>query len=274
MLAAAGESVLLVLRPETLAVHPPVLTLESPLGNRTAPCRVTSRLAEPVDILWVTTKATQLEAALALVPGNAATAMVVPLLNGIDHVGILRSRFGAERVVPGTIAAELERTQPGHIVHRSPLARFEFLSRGEPGLRAAVEVFTRAGCVCSFEEDEMTLLWRKLSVLAPMALTTTASGKAVGEIRDDPAWGPRLEAVVREVDQVAVAEAARVDLELTLGFLRRAPAGLRSSMQKDVESGRSPELDAIGGPILRAAERHGIPVPVTASLVRVIRERG
>jgi 2-dehydropantoate 2-reductase len=42
-------------------------------------------------------------------------------------------------------------------------------------------------------------------------------------------------------------------------------------MQKDVAAGRTPELDAIGGPILRGGERHGIPVPVTASLVETIK---
>ena len=41
------------------------------------------------------------------------------------------------------------------------------------------------------------------------------------------------------------------------------PANMRSSMQKDVERHNPPELDAIAGPILRGASRHGIEVPVT-----------
>jgi 2-dehydropantoate 2-reductase len=46
-----------------------------------------------------------------------------------------------------------------------------------------------------------------------------------------------------------------------------APAGLKSSMQRDAEAGRPTELDAIGGAVLRAARRHGIATPVTARLV-------
>jgi len=34
-------------------------------------------------------------------------------------------------------------------------------------------------------------------------------------------------------------------------------------MQKDVERGNVPELDAIAGPILRAAPRHNLDVAVT-----------
>lgn len=270
MLGAAGESVLLLLRPATFAVHPPQLALESPLGNLRAPCQPRLSLTDPVDILWVAPKATQLSAALELVPDPSLARAVVPLLNGIDHVALLREVFGAGPVLPGTIAAELERAAPGRIVHRSPLARFGFVARGEPVLRAAAGIFTRFGCTSAFEEDETTLLWRKLSVLAPMALVTTAAGQSVGEVRDNPEWGPRLEAVVREAGAVATAEGARISIEHNLGFLRSAPAGLRSSMQKDVAAGRLPELDAIGGPILRAAKRHGLAVPVTEALVHAI----
>jgi len=44
-------------------------------------------------------------------------------------------------------------------------------------------------------------------------------------------------------------------------------------MQKDVASGRPPELDAIAGPIIRGGERHGIAVPATRRLVELIRAR-
>jgi 2-dehydropantoate 2-reductase len=51
------------------------------------------------------------------------------------------------------------------------------------------------------------------------------------------------------------------------------PGGMRSSMQKDVEQGRVPELDAIAGPILRGAKKHGIEIPVTQGLVVAVNQR-
>jgi len=44
-------------------------------------------------------------------------------------------------------------------------------------------------------------------------------------------------------------------------------------MQKDVQRGNPPELDAIAGLILRAAARHGIDVPVTKKLVAAVERR-
>jgi ketopantoate reductase len=40
-----------------------------------------------------------------------------------------------------------------------------------------------------------------------------------------------------------------------------------------VEQGRTPELDAIAGPILRGAERHHINIPATKNLVAAVEQR-
>jgi 2-dehydropantoate 2-reductase len=262
--------VVLLLRAESLAGHPATLTLDSPLGQLSAPVVPAASLEESVEVLWVATKATQLEAALELVPNPVLARMMVPLLNGVDHVARLRTRFGAERVVPGTIAAELERAAPGRIVHRSSFARFGFSAAGEQHLARTVELLTQFGCSCRFETDELTLLWRKLVMLAPMALNTTAGGRPVGELWADPLWSRRFEAAAREACAVALGLGARVDAEETVRTLRGFPGSLRSSMAKDVAAGRPPELDAIAGPILRGGKALGIPVPATAELVAII----
>jgi 2-dehydropantoate 2-reductase len=40
----------------------------------------------------------------------------VPLLNGLDHVEVLRRRFGPTAVLPASIAIESERVEPGSCV--------------------------------------------------------------------------------------------------------------------------------------------------------------
>ena len=65
--------------------------------------------------------------------------IIVPLLNGIDHVALLRERFGAERVIAATIAGEVERVAPGHIVHRGPFVRLNVSARGKPHLAGTLD---------------------------------------------------------------------------------------------------------------------------------------
>src|SRR6185503_5590231 len=131
-----------------------------------------------------------------------------------------------QRVVAGTIAGEFERPAPGQIVHRTPFARVGFGALDGPPLHEVAELLTRFGCACRFEPDEVTLLWSKLVMLAPMALNTTASGWAVGELWADPEWAQRFEACAREACAVATALGASVDGEATVRLLRSFPATL------------------------------------------------
>jgi 2-dehydropantoate 2-reductase len=226
-----------------------------------------------VDVLWLTVKATQLEPALTAFKNPDAVRAIVPLLNGIDHISVLRSRYGAGRVIPATIAVETERVSAGHIVHRSPFARLNVLSAGRPLLGSTVDQLRKIGFECRFIDDEPTLMWGKLVFLAPFALSTTAADKTTGEILADPNWGQLGLACLRETCAVAVAEGAKVDADAVIAGVRKMPGNMRSSMQKDVEQHRTPELDAIAGPILRGARRHGIEVPATKKLVAAVERR-
>ena len=263
-LARAGREVVLLLRPESLERYDGRLQVESALlGDFEVDVPATSSLDRPVDVLWVTPKATQLDAALELVPST--DALVVPLLNGIDHVALLRERFA--RVVPGAIYVESERVGVGHIRQKTQFVEVT-LAPHETAAEICAELVA-AGVNCNVAETEAAVLWRKLAVLAPIALTTTALGKPLSAVVSDPAWHDRLEGCLRET--VAVASAEGVDLDADAILERYARMGdLRSSMQKDRAAGLPLELDAIGGAVLRACRRHDVDGRATRELIELI----
>jgi 2-dehydropantoate 2-reductase len=270
-LAHSGETVTVVVRPEALKDYPSQLSLESPFGSFSVPVQRAAAVTQPFDVLWIAVKATHLDAALRGVANAEQLGAIVPLLNGIDHVALLRSRFGHDRVVPGTIGVESERASPGKIIHRSPSARLTLSSIGESRLASAIEKLRQFGFNCQFSADEMKMLWNKLAILAPCALATTASGMTMGEVSSDPVWRMRMEAGVYEACAVAAASGTQLDPANFIRFFDMFPPGARSSMQKDVAAGNPPELDGIAGPILRLAQEQGLDVPVTRELVEMIR---
>ena len=217
-------------------------------------------LDRQVDALWMATKATQLEAALPLAsPEQVGESLVIPLLNGVDHLALLRSRY--VNVVAAAIRVESERDAPGLIRQSSPFLRVEIV-----GAEPVQEALRAAGIECSGRDDEVSLLWDKLVFLAPLALATTAAGAPFGSVRGDERFvGCREEAIA-----VAQAERAKVDADAIRALHERAPAEMRSSMQEDVAAGRQPELDAIAGPIIRGGARHDIPTPNTTALAAEI----
>jgi 2-dehydropantoate 2-reductase len=220
-------------------------------------------LDRPVDVVWVATKATRLEAALTLAPvDQVGEAVVIPLLNGVDHVGLLRSRY--PRVAPGAVRVESERLSPTLIRQSSPFLRVELA-----GAEAAQAELRRAGIECRARDDELSLLWDKLAFLAPIALATSALDVPLGAAREDPRFvGCREEALA-----VACALGARVDGDALRDLQENSPASMRSSMQKDLAAGREPELDAIAEPILRGGQQHSLATESTQQLADQVRAR-
>jgi 2-dehydropantoate 2-reductase len=272
-LAHVGERVTMVVRPGTLEQFPAELRLESPLlGNFSAPAGKATQVPS-CDVLWVAVKATQLEDALRSVPDPRGVRAVVPLLNGIDHVARLRALFGRERVIPATIAGEMERVAPGRYVHPSPFAMLNVAVSGRDLLADVLAKLESLGFSCRFVDDETTLMWNKLVFLGPFALATSAFGAPIGEVLADEARHKQLEACIREFCAVALAEGAQVNPDKVVAAFSMVPKEMRSSMQKDVDRGNQPELEAIAGPVLRGGSRHGIAVAATRELAVAVEHR-
>jgi 2-dehydropantoate 2-reductase len=254
----AGAEVRVVARPETAAVLSTsgfLVSSQALAAEFSARPPVVTELADPVDVLIVATKATGLGQALERV--TSPPEVVIPLLNGLDHLTVLRDRFGSGRVRAAVIRIESDRPSPGVIVQTSPAARVDIA--GADGDVAAL--LTDAGIEARVGDSEAQVMWSKLARLCALALTTSASDRSIGYVRSDPRWRSALEGAVNETVAVANADGASLRAQDTLAELDAAHAELGSSMQRDIAAGRPTELDAIAGAVLRAGRRHGLRCP-------------
>jgi 2-dehydropantoate 2-reductase len=262
-LERAGKPVTIVAREPTAAViDRDGLTVRSVrLGRFVARPAAVTRLAGPTDALIVATKATGLEAALDRI--ETEPRLVVPLLNGLDHLGVLRARFG-DTVAAATIRIEADRPSTGRIMQTSPFLGVDIAAhRHAEAFAALLESADVPARVLASEADVM---WGKLVRLNALALTTSAHDLPLGRIRDTPELRAELEACVSEGAAVARAEGAGVLAATVMEELDDAHASLRSSMQRDIAASREPELDAIAGSVLRAAARHSLECTTIAHL--------
>jgi 2-dehydropantoate 2-reductase len=209
----------------------------------------------PPGALVVAVKGPQLASALERIAGEPE--VVVPLLNGVDHMELLRRRFA--NVVAGSVRVQAHREGRTVVVHRAP---FLTVTVAEPGAPALTDALSAAGIENRVGGSEADVLWTKLSRLAGLALATTAADAPLGEVRDTAAR------VAREVALVARAEGANVDADTVIAEQDGLPDGASSSLRADITAGRTDhELDAIGGAVLRAAARHDIATPTVSKLV-------
>jgi 2-dehydropantoate 2-reductase len=290
VLDRAGSNVVIVARDSTADViaERGVDVRSVTFGDFIAHPRAVAVLREPVDALIVATKAAGLEPALQRI--KVEPAVVLPLLNGLDHLAVLRRHFAAGSVLAGSIRVEVDRPQPGVVVHTSPFLLVSMASGEPPGgsdgdmaggvpgvgsaMQALADALSAAQVPVQIQDSEAQVMWSKLVRLNALACTTSAYDKLLGEIRSTPALRADLVGAIEEACAVGKAEGARdVDPAVAIDELERAHDTLGSSMQRDIAAGREPELDAIPGSVLRAGARHSIACPTIERLVAMIRAR-
>ena len=259
-LGQAGHDVTLIGR-HPAGVTVAGLTLTAPGGPAVTTWPASqSYLTHPVEVLIVAVKATQLIDATPRVPAAfTAGGIVVPFLNGVDHLPYLRAVYPADTVA-ATIVVEATKLDDGTIEQVIPSAAIT-LAAGS-GTAAADALLEVAGLEVTVQPGEAQVMWQKLTFLATYALLTTAAGQAIGPAREQLAgWvGP----LAGEACAAAAMHDAKIDPAAVEAAIRGLPAEGRSSMLKDRLAGREPELDAIAGPILRTLGPAGAPVTLRA----------
>jgi 2-dehydropantoate 2-reductase len=271
-LALSGARVICVGRHETTeAIARDGLTLVREGEELHARPESVPELREPVDLLLITVKAPAVTDALSRIPrglvaqSHKVARVVLPLLNGLEHVDTIRARLDG-RVVAGSVGRlEAYRDGPTRVIQTTPSPLIT--------LSAPVELLRAAGFDVRVEPNERAVLWEKVARLAPLAAATTITQRPLGELRGDPDWRARLEAAVDEACAVASADGVVLNPEAQWEILDTMPAGVTTSAARDAAAGHPTELDAIVGGVLRAATRLGVPAPTLERLLNEAEER-
>ena len=271
-LAAAGHDVGFVARGRHLeAIRENGLTVRSQLGAvelRSAPASSDPGAFGPADCVLFTVKTYDCEAAAEVLrPALGAGTCVVPLLNGIGHVEVLRRILGPERVLGGVahISALIE--APGVIRH---FDRLQILRIGEmdnaqtPRVVALREACAAAGIECPAPRDIERELWQKVAMICTLAGANCLTRLPLGACRSNPATRAMMESLVAET--VAVARVLGVSLPddqeaRTMAVLDKLPAPMKASMFAALERGERLEVAALNGAIDRLGREAGVDTP-------------
>jgi 2-dehydropantoate 2-reductase len=262
------------------AIREQGLTLAAGGTTTVAHPEATTRLDRPVALLVVAVKAYDLDTALDRVASEALDgAVVLPLLNGLEHVEVIRARVGdarntVSRASPIVAAGSIGRVsasspEPGFVVRSTPSGG-TIAAASHDVERATLEKLLRplgaSGVELRVLDDEREVLWEKAARLAVLAAATIASGRSVGALRDDPPWRERMHEALEEAVAVATADRVSLALDEQWAMIEAMPPDLTTSAARDAQAGRPTELDAITGSVVRAARRLAVDTPALTAL--------
>jgi 2-dehydropantoate 2-reductase len=269
-LVQAGTDVVCVARPATAeAITAKGLTLRHGSARTTIHVRAVSELEEQVELLLIAVKSPALDDALHRV-ASAGARMVIPLLNGIEHLDVIRDQL-RDGVVAGSVGRiEAYRDSPTELVQTTAAVTVTLASGVD---ERSARVLTGAGIDVHVDGSDRAVLWEKLARQAPVAAATAATQRSIGELRTDPEWRRRLELAVLETCSVARAEGIELTPAAQWAIIDAMPPTLTSSTARDVAAGRPSELDAITGGAVRAGRQRGVPMPALELLLAEAEER-
>ena len=247
------------------------LRLSGPRGEaQVSPKLITAdelAAAGAFDVVLISTKAYSLDTAMAdFAPAVGAETVVIPLLNGMKHIDVLRERFG-DQLFGGSVRIVADVTADGRIEQMGQLAELTFgeLSK-ERTARAErlLEQFTVPGFEAKLSDDVVAALWSKWWFLASMGAVCVVGGGSVGEVVAAEPWGVATAlAITQECADIAAANGYAPKPEMVEQHGKRmteAGSSLTSSMYRDMKKGLPVEVDQILGDFLSRAK--GVAAPL------------
>ena len=274
-LTQAGRDVTFLVRPARAEqLRAKGLQIVSPHGDVTLkPKLVTAKeINAPYDAVLLTVKAYTLDAALNdLAPAVGPDTMILPVLNGMKHVDVIKARFG-EKALAGCvcrIAATID--GQGRIVQ---LTRLHDLAYGEMNnvqskrIQALDAVMHGAGFDAKLSGDIEREMWGKWLMLSSLGGICCLMRGSVGEIEAAPGGTAFVHRFFDEVVDVIKAVGklpGDAALGAILAMLTEKGSLMASSMYRDLQKGGPIEADQIIGDLLARGQRIGLETPLLAA---------
>ena len=246
-----------------------------------APAESDTTRIGPVDVAIVAVKAYDNATALPmLAPLVGPGTLVLTLQNGVDSVDDVAAIVGPAHVLGGTTYVATALEGPGLIVQTGVHRAIIFgevagdLDRITPRVQALADVFAAADIQVTPVADARVPIWDKFVYLAAFSGFTGAARLPIGPIWKYPHVQEMFYAASREIAAIAKAEGVTISanrFDTLEDYMARIPPTTRSSLLIDLEQGKRIEVEALQGAAVRRAKKHGVPVPVVATLYAVLK---
>lgn len=222
-----------------------------------------------VDLVILTTKAWQLETAIKqMKPLIGEGTMILPLLNGMEHMDTLLATFGPEHVLGGFCRISVFVASPGFIRHVGvpPFIAFGELDNSRSArVDLLREIFASlSGITVDVPADIMTAFWEKFIFISGTSGVGAYTGQTIGEFRANPETRTMLSNAMNETADIARARGAAISKSFVVDTMTRIDTiqpDVTASMQKDMMEGRPSELNEQTGAVIRMGRAVGVPTP-------------
>jgi 2-dehydropantoate 2-reductase len=220
------------------------------------------------DVVLLACKAYDLASAMdAIAPAVGPGTAILPVLNGIRHIGLLEERFGSATVLGGLTVINAALMPNGAIQQSQMRVNMNYLGElgGEKTPRCEGIADALKGIEAKVVPDITAQMWNKYFGFACNATITTLTRSRAGVIAQSASGAAFVSAVIDECARICAAEGfpapANIQ-ELTRGLYAQAGSTFGPSILIDMEKGRMTEGEHTIGDLVERANKRGVAVPI------------
>jgi 2-dehydropantoate 2-reductase len=280
ILHRAGAEVSVVARSDIAVLKEHGYRIQSPLGDlsfRPAAVHAAVEEAQAPDYLVVALKVIDGIDRVGIIRAAVGPNTTIVLIeNGIGIEQEIAEAFPDNPLVSCLAFVAVSRTAPGVLDHKA----FGALTLGDypkgvgEEAKRLSELLEAGGVTARLSEEIVGERWRKCIWNTPInPASVLAGGADTTTLMTTPGGEELLRGLMQEVCAVAEAEGYPLPekaIEVNIESTRKMPAYL-NSMALDYLNDRPMEVEPILGYVVRAGERHGVPVPKLATMYSLLR---
>jgi 2-dehydropantoate 2-reductase len=248
------------------------LVVKTQDGELRSPAKVVHKggIEGSYDVVLLCCKAYDLDAAVEdVTPAMGERSVILPLLNGVMHIDVLKDRFGARRTLGGVTAVNAALMPDGAILQSPVKVNFNFIGPlgGEPSDRctAIQKVLDLGGMPVTVSDNIEVMMWAKLFGFACSAVISSLTRSRAGPIARSGAGATFVSAVIDECARVATAEGFPPPPQIIAavrGLFSQPDSAYGPSLLIDMEDGRPTEGQHTIGDLVDRAARRGVDAPI------------
>lgn len=259
------------------------LVLRDDGGERTV--RVVARTEAtgigPVDLVVVLVKSYDTETSIRAARAAGVVGpdtVVMSLQNGLGHEDVIADVVGRAATMAGKTYTGGVVLGPGRLIagtRGKETIIGELDGRVSARATRIAAAFSAAGLATTVSTNIVGTMWDKLFINVGTGALAAITRLPYGELYRVPAIEACALAAIAEAMAVARALGVGLATEAPVEAWRHAAAGLppdfKTSMLQSLEKGLPTEIDYINGAVVRAGARAGVPTPINATLVALLK---
>ena len=229
----------------------------------------------PQDLILICVKAFKTyEIALTLIPVVKPSTITLSLQNGLENEKVLCDMIGKNLVLGAVPHFSGNLDEPNRVTQHAPAQIVFGELDHQPSKRVEwlSKIFAHADIDHKISNNITEYIWKKFIWNNAFNTISALTGSTIRQIYEADAVMPTIQLMMGEVQQVARAEGVEVsqrNLE-ELCSINPNYEHVKTSMLRDIENHRMPELEPLVGVLLQKAKKHGISTPVNETIYNLL----